>query len=66
MSKNRIYYWMLYLVIVIISTYVFKKIETETSLFQLSLNKYTSWFIYAVIIITGYKKFVFDPRKKGE
>jgi hypothetical protein len=64
MSKNRVYYWLLYLAIVIISTYVLKK--TETSLNQFSLNKYTGWFIYAMIILTGYKKFVFDPRKKGE
>jgi len=64
MSKNRVYYWLLYLAIVIISTYVLKK--TETSLNQFSLNKYTGRFIYAMIILTGYKKFVFDPRKKGE
>jgi hypothetical protein len=66
MSQNRVYYWLIYISIVLASTFVFKKIETETNLFQESLNKYTAWFIYGTIVIIGYKNFVIVPRKKGE
>jgi hypothetical protein len=65
MSNKRIYYWFLYLAIVIIATYVYKNIE-KTDLLEDETNQYASWIIYGIVIIAGYKNFVYDPRNKDE
>jgi uncharacterized membrane protein YbjE (DUF340 family) len=65
MSNKRIYYWLLYITIVVIATYVYKRMQ-QTSLLEEELNKYTTWIIYGILIIAGYKKFVHDPRNKDE
>ena len=65
MSNKRIYYWFIYLAIVIIATYVYKNIE-QTDLLEDETNQYASWIIYGIIIIAGYKNFVYDPRNKDE
>jgi predicted transporter len=65
MSNKRIYFWFLYLAIVIIATYVYKSIE-KTALLEDETNQYASWIIYGIVIIAGYKNFVYDPRKKDE
>lgn len=66
MSNKRIYYWLIYITIVIITTYIFKKLESNSDLFLESINKYSAYIIYGIILIMGYKNFVFDPRKKDE
>jgi hypothetical protein len=65
MSNKRIYYWFLYLAIVIIATYLYKNIE-KTPLLEDEMNQYASWIIYGIVIIAGYKNFVYEPRKKDE
>lgn len=65
MSKKRIYYWFLYLIIVVIATYVFKSLQ-QTTLFEDNLNKYAVWIIYGIIVLAGYKNFVYNPRNKNE
>ena len=65
MSNKRIYYWFIYLAIVIIATYVYKNIE-QTDLLEDETNQYASWIIYGIVIIAGYKNFVYDPRNKDE
>ena len=65
MSNKRIYFWLLYLAIVIIATYVYKNIE-KTDLLEDETNQYASWIIYGIVIIAGYKNFVYDPRNKDE
>ena len=65
MSNKRIYYWFLYLIIVVIATYVFKSLQ-QTTLFEDNLNKYAVWIIYGIIVLAGYKNFVYDPRNKNE
>ena len=65
MSNNRIYYWFLYLAIVIITTYMYKSID-KTDLLEDEKNQYASWIIYGIVIIAGYKNFVYDPRNKDE
>jgi uncharacterized membrane protein YbjE (DUF340 family) len=65
MSNKRIYYWLLYITIVVIATYVYKSMQ-QTSILEEELNKYTTWIIYGILTIAGYKKFVHDPRNKDE
>ncbi len=65
MSNKRIYYWVIYLAIVIIATYVYKNIE-KTDILEDETNQYASWIIYGIVIIAGYKNFVYDPRNKDE
>jgi len=65
MSNKRIYYWFLYLAIVIITTYMYKSID-KTDLLEDEKNQYASWIIYGIVIIAGYKNFVYDPRNKDE
>jgi len=65
MSNKRIYYWFLYLIIVVIATYVFKSLQ-QTTLFEDNMNKYAVCIIYGIIVLAGYKNFVYDPRNKNE
>jgi 1-acyl-sn-glycerol-3-phosphate acyltransferase len=65
MSNKRIYYWFLYLIIVVLATYVFKSLQ-QTSLFEDKTNKYAAWIIYGIVVLAGYKNFVYDPRNKNE
>ncbi len=65
MSNKRIYYWFLYLIIVVIATYVFKRFQ-QTTLFEDHLNKYPVWIIYGIVVLAGYKNFVYDPRNNNE
>ena len=65
MSNKRIYYWLLYITIVVIATYVFKSLQ-QTSLFEDNTNKYAAWIIYGIVVLVGYKNFVYDPRNKDE
>jgi uncharacterized membrane protein YbjE (DUF340 family) len=65
MSNKRIYYWFLYITIVLIATYVFKSLQ-QTSLFEDNTNKYAAWIIYGIVVLVGYKNFVYDPRNKNE
>jgi hypothetical protein len=30
------------------------------------MNKYTAWIIYGIVVLAGYKNFVYDPRNKNE
>ena len=65
MSSKRIYYWLIYLTIVIASTYVFKRWQ-QASLEENDMVKYSVWIIYGIIVLAGYKNFVHDPRNKNE
>lgn len=65
MSNKRIYYWFLYLIIVVMVTYVFKSLQ-QTTLLEDNVNKYAVWIIYGIIVLAGYKNFVYDPRNKNE
>jgi hypothetical protein len=46
-------------------TYVFKSLQ-QTTLLEDNVNKYAVWIIYGIIVLAGYKNFVYDPRNKNE
>lgn len=63
MSKKRLYFWIIYLVIVTGVSAGLKYLQTYTDILRDNPMKSVGWLVYGIVLIVGYRFLVLIPRE---